>query len=70
MAKMHPGAVIAVLLIVVNLLSWLLFMVFFREGQFLGIPWITWSQIFLGLLAIAISIIAIFVMEKWEKGQN
>jgi hypothetical protein len=48
------------------LIFWVILMGFFPKVQIAGIPVITWSQIFLAIFAICVSIFGIFKLERLD----
>jgi len=45
---------------------WIVFMGFLQKVRLVGIPLITWSQIFVGVFGLCVSILAIFKLERIE----
>ena len=70
MSSKHPGLRTAVAIAILYFVFWFVFMVLMRDAKLIGVPLITWSQIFLGLLAIGLSIALTFKLDKWEKKEK
>ncbi len=68
MSARHPGLWLAAFLFGLWLLCWVVFFGPLRAVQVAGLPLITWSQILLGVLAIVVSIVAVPLLDRWERG--
>jgi uncharacterized membrane protein (DUF485 family) len=67
MAFKHPGVRSAIVIGVLFLVFWAVFMGLAPETTFLGAPAIAWSQIALGIIAIGLSVAAVFQLERWDE---
>lgn len=63
----NPGLFMGALLFCIWLLCWAVLMGVFRGSQIGGLPLITWSQIILGVLAVVVGVIAVPLLDKWER---
>jgi sterol desaturase/sphingolipid hydroxylase (fatty acid hydroxylase superfamily) len=63
----HWGFSWAVVIFCLWLGFWIIMMGFLPKAQAGGVPLITWSQIFLGVFAVCVSVFGIFRLEKLEK---
>ena len=63
----HWGFSWAVIIFCLWLGFWIVLMGFLPKAQAAGLPLITWSQIFLGVFAVCVSVFGIFKLERFEK---
>lgn len=63
----HPGVRSAVVIGVLFFVFWAVFMGMAPETTFLGVAAIAWCQIALGIIAIGLSIAAVFQLETWDE---
>lgn len=65
-AGMHPGLSLTLVLVILYALSFVLFLGFMPRAQVAGLPIFTWSLISVGVLAVILSVVFIYRIERWE----
>lgn len=68
--KRNPGPYLAAVLVSLWVVCWIVFMGFLRKAVWAGVPYITWSMIVFGVIAIIVSVIAIPLFDRYEKSCN
>jgi hypothetical protein len=65
-AMRSPGVCLALIIGVLWVLSWIVGLLIAPGVRLGGVSLLTWSHIFVGVVAIVFSLIAIPLLERWE----